>query len=298
MKLIDSILKKTDGIQQKSKVIGFTHAVIKKYSEDDAGYQAALITYYGFLSLFPLLLVMVSLLDKFAQGNDAFRAKVIEGLGGYLPLIGPQLEQNIHVSDKSGIALFIGIIFTIYGARGVADAFRYALNTIWRIPKSKRPGFPKAQLRSIALIVVGGTGLIVTAILAGFATSLGHLFIFKILSVVLSLCLLILIFSFLFRVGGSGVPSNKDVLLASAISSIGIVILQGFGGYLITNQLKNLNDLYGTFAIVLGLLFWIYLQVQVVMYAVEISIVHRYNLYPRSLTGKNLTKADEAVKHL
>ena len=67
------------------------------------------------------------------------------------------------------------------------------------------------------------------------------------------------------------------------------------GGYLVANQLKTLSPLYGTFAIVLGLLFWIYVQALIVLYAVEVSIIIKDKLWPRSLTGKITTEADRSV---
>jgi uncharacterized BrkB/YihY/UPF0761 family membrane protein len=69
--------------------------------------------------------------------------------------------------------------------------------------------------------------------------------------------------------------------------------LQEVGGYLLTHELKNLDNLYGTFALVLGLLFWIYLQAQIVLYALEIETVRLFKLWPRSLVEDNLTDADK-----
>jgi YihY family inner membrane protein len=295
MKQIDDGLQLLDRKQQRHTWLGFPYAVIKKFGDDEASYQAALITYYGFLSLFPLLLVATSVISLVARGNAALQARVLHGIGSYFPVIGPQLERNIHSTGKSGLALVVGLLLTLYGARGVADAFQHALNHIWHVPKNNRAGFPKTALKSLSIILVGGLGLIVTAMLSSVTGGLGHLFIFKVVSVILSILLLVITFSFLLQTGTSLKLRRKDLLLAATISSVGIVILQAFGSYLVTNQLKNLSSLYGTFAVVLGLLFWIYLQVEVVLYAVEISTVSKYKLWPRSLTQKELTPADKQV---
>lgn len=284
MKHIDQIVKKLDTIQQRHPTLSFPYAVFKKYSEDDTSSQGALITYYGFLSLFPLLLVTTSVIDILSSGNASLHVKVMKSIGSYFPIIGEQLERNIHSSNKSGIALVVGLVITLYGARGGADAFRGALNHIWQIPKSQRVGFPNGLFKSLSIIIVGGSGLIIAAVLSAYASGLGHLFVFKILSVLVSFLLLVATFYFLLSTGVTRRDiTRKDTLVGAVLSGFGILIMQALGGYIVANQLRSLSSLYGTFAVVLGLLFWIYLQVEIVLYAVEISTVLKYKLWPRSL---------------
>ena len=296
MNILDRTLLKVDVIQQKHPVIGFPFALIKKVGEDDGGFQAALITYYGFLSLFPLLLVATSVVGILSQGNSSLETQVMDSVGKYFPVIGDQLSGNIQASNKSGVALVIGLILAFYGARGGADAFRSALNHVWHVPRKRRTGFPKSLIKSLAMTCLGGFGLLLAAILSATATGLGKSIVFKALAAVASFVILVPTFYFLYWIS---LPRNfvpKKYHLRSAIASgIGIVGVQALGGYLVTNQLKTLSPLYGTFAIVLGLLFWIYLQALIMIYAVELSTVVSKNMWPRSLTGKLLTKADKSV---
>ena len=69
-----------DAAQRRHGVLGFPYAVMKKYGDDDGGRQAALITYYGFLSIFPLLLVAVSVLSKILIDHPSLRARLIDAL--------------------------------------------------------------------------------------------------------------------------------------------------------------------------------------------------------------------------
>lgn len=296
MNVIEKTLQNIDRFQQKHAVIGFPIAVIKKVADDGAGSQAALITYYGFLSLFPLLLVATSVVSILSLGNSDIEANVMHSLATYFPVIGDQLARNIQASSKSGIALVIGLIVAFYGARGGANAFREALNNLWHVPKKQWPGFPKNTLKNMAMTLVGGVGLTTAAVLSAYAAGLGRSFIFKGLSALASLLVLIPTFYFLYWIS---LPHNfteeKNLIHGAIASSIGIVAAQALGGYLVTNQLKTLSPLYGTFAIVLGLLFWIYVQALIVLYAVEISIVQKDRAWPRSITGKLLTKADKSA---
>ena len=135
-------LHKIDKLQQRIKPAAFSVAVIKKYSDDEGGRLAALITYYSFLSLFPLLLVATTATQLFVRGHEHLRQRVIDGISHYFPVISSDLQNSIHSYHKTGLALALGVLLTLYGARGGAAAIRYAFNQIWQVPEKTRPGFP------------------------------------------------------------------------------------------------------------------------------------------------------------
>lgn len=293
MNALERQLQKLDLFQQKHPALAFPIAVIKKFGDDDAGYQAALITYYGFLSLFPLLLVATSVVGILSLGNSTIEQEIMQSVQSYFPVIGEQLSRNIQASTESGIALVVGLVLAFYGARGGADAFRKAMYHIWDIPKKKRTGFPLNIIKSMAMTSVGGLGLLAAALLSASASGLGRLFVFKVLSLGVGFLFLVPTFFFLYS---TSLPEHRatrrDVLFNAVISSVGVIILQALGGWLIANQLKTLSPLYGTFALVLGLLFWIYVQALVVLYTSEVTIVRKHNYWPRSFSGQAITKAD------
>lgn len=288
-----------DNFQQRHHGLSFPIAVIKKYSDDEAGHQAALITYYGFLSLFPLLLVATSVIDLIAYHNPELRARLVADINSYFPIVGNQLQTQVHNTSHSGVALVTGALFALYGARGIANAVRGALDHAWAIPKVKRSGFPQNALKSFALLLGAGLGLLLTVTLAGYATAtLGHAMIFRLVPLAINVCLLYLIFMYAFLIGTSRRHPRKDIRLGAITATIGLLILQTVGGYFITHQLNKLGGLYGQFALVLTLMFWIYLQAQVLTYAIEINVVHTYKLWPRSLGALPITPADQKAYRL
>lgn len=287
---IEKLIARLDKFQQKYRPTSFAVATIKHFGDQNAGYLGALITYYGFLSIFPLLLVLTSILDIVAGGNPEFKAKVLETAGSYIPLLGEQLQQSIKGSTESGIALVIGLIFAFYGARGGADAFRYAVNNLWQTPKKQLLGFPGNYLNSFVVIIVGGIGLLGSAALSTYTAGLGEYIVFQLLALILSLLVLTSTFMALFKLTVTKkAVSNRDLLLGAIMSAISILTLQLLGGYILGRQIQTLTNLYGTFAIVLGLLFWIYLQVKLVLLAVSANVVHKYQAWPVSLVDAETT---------
>lgn len=277
---IQPILAKLDKFQQKKPITALPVAVVKSYSQDKAGLQAALITYYGFLSLFPLLMIATSIASIVIKDRLALQQNLVASINEIFPVIGDQLTKNINASAQSGVALFIGLLIAFYGARGGADAFRNAVYHIWNVPDKQRTAFPKSVLSSMAMMLIGAVGFYLSVVLASKVPGL--------LSPLISLVVLIGTFYFLYSIClGRRVATVEDKLRMSLTTSIGIVAVQQLGNYLLTSQLNKLTPLYGTFALVLGLLFWIYLQAVIVLYCLETKVVIKYKRWPVSLFGKS-----------
>jgi len=279
------LIDRFDVYQQKHRWLSFPLTIIKKYGDDQVGNKAALLTYYGFLALFPLLLVLATVVQIIATytHNTDLSNNVISAATSYFPVLGDQLSGHIHTLHKSGFALLVGVLFTLYGATGVASAFRQGVNQIWGVKRSELVTFPKSILKNLTIIVVGGTGFILAAILSGYAAKAGHGLGFTLLSLGISLFMLFWLFVFLLHYSLPKRVGLHDIWLAALLAAIGLVFLQFVGTYLLTNHLKRLDALYSYFALALGLLFWIYLQAQVVLTAVVIAVLHNSKAAPQRL---------------
>ncbi len=286
-------LRPLDKWQQKHSLFGFPLAVIKKFGDDQGGYLAALLTYYGFLALFPLLLVLVTILQIWFRGDAMFQHEINTSIGHFFPLLGDQLQRQIHGGGKVGAGLVIGLVISAYGARGVASAFRNAMDTIWRIPKNKRVGFPQNFLHDTAILAVGVAGFAATVAISAFSAQLGHATWVKIAANLLGFLILTGGLAYMFRIATSGQLGKRNTLRGALIAAAAIQLLLTFGSLIIKHDLARLDSLYGTFAVVLGLLFWIYLLSQVIVYSAEVNAVRQLKLYPRSITGRLPTEADE-----
>ncbi len=249
--------------------------------------MAALLTYYGFLSLFPLLLVATSVIQIILHSRPDIQQDIITHLVQYFPAgLSDQLLTNINNLHGVSFALVVGILVIFWGAKGIADVFQYALNHIWGVPRAERPGFPNNSMRSLLIIVIGAVGFTAASFMSGFAASLDRTGGARILSSLTIILILFCVFWTLFKLGlaPAAKAGNRALFRSSLVAAVGIAILQIIGGYLVTHQLSKLKLLYGTFAVTLGLLFWIYLQARLTIYAIEVGSVYEKKLWPRSLS--------------
>jgi len=292
---MDRVLRAADRWQQRHGWLAFGVAAWKKFGDDQAGNLAALVAYYAFASIFPLLLVLVTVLDLVLSHNPAARERVLNSALAGFPLIGDQLKQNVHALGRTGAALVIGLVLTFLGALGIAAAMQNALNAVWEVPFSRRPGFPRSLLRSIGLILVVGIGQIVTGTLSGIAGGSGHVISgagLHVATVVVSLLFNVGVFWAGFRLATASEVATRDLRLGAFIAATAWQVLQLAGGYLVAHQLARSSSLYGTFGLVLGLLAWLFLEAQITLYAVEINVTAVRGLWPRSLFPPPLTDQD------
>jgi membrane protein len=294
------VMRAVDRFQQRRPVLAFPIAVWKKFGDDQAGSSAALISYYAFASIFPLLLVLVSVMgivlahDPHLQ--NTVRADVIKSFPGF----GKDLIPA-HGIKGSGLSLAIGIVLTLLGARGVASAAQTAFNHVWGVPMVRRPGFLPGTLRSLGLLLAVGIGEIATLIISGLAGGVGHSFTGAgayVAATAVALILNIGLFWLGLRLATAPEVAGKDLWLGAILSAVAWQILQSVGTYLVRHDLAKSSSLYGTFGLVLGLLAWFYLQAEITLYAVEASSVKARKLWPRSMFPPPLTAADRQAYEL
>ncbi len=285
-----------DRLQQRTPWLSFPVAVWKKFGDDQGGSLAALIGFYAFTALFPLLLVLVTVLDIVLRNYPALRSQVLDTAYGQVPLIGDQL-RHLSGLHETGLALVFGLLLTFLGARGVAGAAQNALNTVWAVPFNRRPGFPWNQLRGIGLILGFGIGELITSLLSGLAAGSGQPWA-RAGAIAISLLLNVGLFWLAFRLATASEITAWELFPGALMSAVVWQVLQLTGTYILRHQLAHSSALYGTFGLVLGLISWLFLQAQVTMYAVEASVVHARKLWPRSLVPPPLTSSDRRADKL
>jgi len=172
---IRSYVRRADEFQQQNRFLAFTFAVIKKFGDDQGGNLSALIAYYGFLSLFPLLLVLFTVLGFVLHGHAGLQHDLKTSALADFPIIGDQISRNVTSVRGSGIGLAIGIAGTLWGGLGIANAAQNAMNRVWEIPMRARPGFLPRIARSLAAIGTIGLGIVVTTVISGFGSGGGGL---------------------------------------------------------------------------------------------------------------------------
>jgi membrane protein len=280
-----------DRLQQRHRWLAIPVAVIKKFGDDHGGSLAALVAYYAFFSLFPLLLAFVTILGFVLQGNPGAQQSVEHSVLSQFPVIGTQIQ--LHALGGRTAALVIGLAASLWGGLGVTQAAQTAFHNVWAVPYKDRPDFIQSRLRGLALLIVLGVLFLVASIASGVVTGgLGGPLV-KVAGIVLSLLLNLALFFFAFRMMTSGEIGTRCLLVGVVVAAVLWELLQVVGGYYIGHVYKKTSSTYAQFALVIALIVWLHLGAQVTVYAAEINVVVSRKLWPRKLIGDPERPEDE-----
>jgi len=278
-------LRRFDEYQQRKPVLALPLGIVKKFSDDEGGSMVSLIAYRAFFSLFPLLLLMTTILGYLLAGNEELHKEVVNSTLSQFPIIGNQLKGG--ELRGSGVALVVGIVGSVLAGLGVVLETEQTFNRCWGVPKAAERGFVGSRLRGIALLVVLGGLAVVSTVVSGLAAG-GASFLGaegEVAGLGIATVLNLLVFGAVFRLLTTDTVGTRALIPGVVVATVGWEVLQVLGGWYISHEVRNASAVYGTFALVIGLLAWIHLGATFVVLGAETNVVRARGLWPRSMLG-------------
>ncbi|HZD18583.1 MAG TPA: YhjD/YihY/BrkB family envelope integrity protein [Actinomycetota bacterium] len=291
---VHTLVRRLDRFQRRHAVIAFPISVVKHFGEDGAGRLAATIAYYGFFSLFPLLLVLVTIAGFVLRGHPDLQERLLDSALGQFPILGTYIRQNVGTITGSGLALGVGLATALWAGLGALRASQFAMDAVWDVPFFRRPPIHRAILRSLLMLATLGVFLLATAMLASIlgGTAAGASGVWGMIG---SAVLNVALFAVMYRVLTVADIRWRDVVPGAVLAGIGWTALLIVGGAIVSSRLGSASDVYASFAIVIGLLAWLHLGAQLTLFAAEVNVVRSNRLWPRSLDPRDMTRADVDV---
>jgi membrane protein len=282
-----SAVRDVDRFQRRHPVVGFPLAVIYKYFEDQGPFLAAIISFYAFVAIFPLLLISTSILGFVLQDDPALRERLLDTALSQFPIVGDQLGRPEGLRGSTS-AIVIGAIAATYGSLNLGQAAQNAAHVTWAVPRNSRTNALLQRVRSLVLLSFAGLGILALALASSLlanpdaigvdAGDLGG--VIRVLGFVVTS----VIFVGLFRLVSGGRASTRSVLPGAMTVSVLWQLLQFVGNSFVTNVIGTAEQqMNQTFALVLGLLAFLYLSGLMIVLGFEINVVLRRRLYPRAL---------------
>jgi len=286
-----------DVFQSRHWWVGFPMAVMKKYSDDQASRQAALLTYYGFLSIFPLALIFVAVLSAALQNNPQRVQEILD------QLVAPQYQQTVldayNTLPSSGLPLAIGLIGLLLSGMGVAFAAYMALNQFFAVPYRQRFGIGPRYLRVFIALFLVGLGALLVAACSIVAGNLSGLPWIQRVAIVLGTS----------AIGFCGIYATAKLLTARSLSwselwlgcllgGVSIAVVFAIGSPLLNLLITRSSAVYGVFATVVGILAMMYVAAQCFVISMEVSVVRAWQLWPRGIDINLLFDADHRAYRL
>jgi len=289
--------RRVDGWQQHRTALAIPIAVIKKFVDDGADRLGVQIAYWGFFSVFALLLVFTSILGFVFESNPNLQHHLLDSTLERMPVIGPQISGEIGSLTGSAVALALGVAGALWTGLGVTLAIGHALDRIWAVPRTKRAGFLSSRVRGLLVLASIGTVNVVATAAVGLVAAGGvGTTVTKLLSLVGSAAVDLVLFAASFRLLTTAQVTTRQVLPGALLATGCWLGLQALGGVYVRQVLAGSSQTYGGFAAVAGLLSWLLIASQLILLAAELNVVLARRLWPRSLTGELLDADKQALR--
>ncbi len=286
-----SILQKVDSAQKSTKPTGVAVATLKKFKEDQSTNMAAMIAFWAFFSIFPLLMVLVTVLGWVLPAGD--KDNVLTHIANMFPLLDPKTIKGL---GGSWWPLVVGLVTALWSGIGGVRTAQTAFASVWEIRYHERPGMVKQVVRSLWVLSTIGVGLVATTLVSGFVTgsstgvNLGVAG--RIGGYVFSAALDVGLFVAAFRMLAPRDVTVRDVIPGALLSGVIFFVLQELSAFIISRHLHSAQSTYGHFATVITILWWFYLQAVVTLLGAQLNVVLKERLHPRSVVDSPQTEAD------
>jgi uncharacterized BrkB/YihY/UPF0761 family membrane protein len=292
--------------QRRNPVFGFPLAVVYKFIDDQGNYLAAILTFYAFIAIFPLLLLGTSILGFILEGRPELQQSVLDSALAQFPIVGDQLGRPEGLRGSTG-GIIIGGLGALYGALGLGLALQNVQSAAWAVPRNSRPHPVLTRANSLLILAVAGSAILTISVGSAVLThtqlvgALSELGWFRWVVRLITVLLLGVVMTVLLRMAAARAIRHNVVRAAPGGFTIAVLwqLLQYIGTVYVTDVIASAdrNEMTQTFSIVLGLMALLYIGAIMGVLGIEVNVVIQRRLWPRALLtpftdAVDLTEAD------
>ncbi|MGZ4674259.1 MAG: YihY/virulence factor BrkB family protein [Ilumatobacteraceae bacterium] len=274
-------------LRARSRRVDVAVRTIEGFRRHRSGRNATLISHFGFLSVFPLLLVFTTVLGFVLQSHEGLRTRIINSAMAQVPLIGEQLARDPTKLRGNAVVLILGLLASMWGGMKAFVAVHGALDDIAEVPLDDRANLFVTRLRALLGMLYIGGAQIGTAVLASLAGVTGVAVISKVLLLIGTIAINAGILALSYRWLRTDKPEWRTLVPGSIVGGVLFAALQLVGVAIVGREIAKASFVYGTFASVIGLLFWLSLHSIIALGGAELNGALMSDAPPDSLDFGN-----------
>lgn len=242
-------------IRERSRAFDVFAEMMDGWRRHLSGRNASLLSFFAFLSIFPMLLAATTILGFVLEGNDELRERLVDGALKDIPGLGTDLAAGSI--DGNVWALVIGLTGALWSASKAFVGLQGALDDTWEIDVDDRAGLPVQRGRAMLGILILGGAQIGSIAIATVVNAAGLHVLGNIALIAGTVVVNVVVIAAMYRFLTSASPSWRDVWIGACIAGVLFTSLQHFGTTIVKNITENAGDTYGQFALVLGIVTWL-----------------------------------------
>jgi len=264
---------KVMALRRRSKAANTLVLAIENFRTHRTGRNAALVAHYGFLSVFPLLLVFTTILGFVLQSRPHFRDQIINSAFNRIPIIGEKVGSQPQELKGNVLVLIFGLMIALWAGMRAFNVLQSALDDIAEVAMPRRRSLLQTRVRSLLGIAFVGGAQIATAILTSLVAVSGVQVLTRVLLVIGAVVVNTAVIAAVFRWLCVQHRGWRQVAPGAIAAGVAFATLQIAGTVVVGRAIANASSIYGTFASVIALLTWLSLHAVVALVGAEINHV-------------------------
>ncbi|GAA3351792.1 hypothetical protein GCM10020358_82850 [Amorphoplanes nipponensis] len=284
-----AIIQRLDRLQRRRPALGFAYAVIRKYADDDGGREAALITYYGFLSVFPMLLLAQTIVTRALPHHPELRQRVVAAM--VPPSLQATVESALSALPTARTALAVGLAGLVLSGTGVVRAAARTMNHLAAVPHRLRAPWRPGRVLAALVLVLAGAAVIGCLVVAAAAHP-GLPRLSRLLAVAGEFAVAFVVLLLVARLLVQCPAPVRMLWPAAAPGAVAVTVTLELGAEILPGLVRRAGPVYGAFATVAGMFALLYLLSLALVVAAEIAAVRGARLWPRAVDRARPTAAD------
>jgi membrane protein len=238
--------------------------------------NAAVLTYYGFISVFPLFMVASAILALVLRNNQRLQEEILTTAVAQFPVIGTQIREQSGSLQGSVVAVVVGLIVTLWAATRAFVGVQSAFDDAWEVPLDDRANLAVTRAKALAGVAILGTGIVVATVVSSLAGATNLPGVSRVALAMATVAINISVVIVMIRTLTAASVTWRMALPGAVVAGIGFGALQIAGAAIVSRYLASASDTSGAFATVFALLGWLNLHAIISIAAVELNAaLHR-----------------------
>ncbi len=281
-----------DRVQSRVALVGFAYAAFKKYSDDEGSRLAALLAYYTFLSLFPLVIGGLAVLNSVLVNRPDAALRVVHDI---VPLeYQAQVISAYQALPDGGGALAVAVIGLLLAGTGGVFSLYAMVNQVFAVPYRFRYGFGPRYAMVFLLVLVLGVGVLVVVIGSALLSTVADVaFIQRVGGWLLIWSVAAAILLIVPRVLARRQLAFAEIWIGAVLGGLAMMLFMSLGSLAVSHFISTSSAVYGVFATVVGIFTVMFIVSNAVVLSYEIGVVWAWQLWPRGVDINLLFPADE-----
>jgi YihY family inner membrane protein len=258
-------------LRRRSRLVDTVVGALDGFRLHQTGRSAALVSHFGFISVFPLFLVFTTVLGFVLEGNEDLRKEIVDSALAKLPIIGPTLAESPEALEGSVVVLVFGLLLALWSGLKAFVALEGALDNTNDVHVDERHNFVQARLRALVGIGIVGLAQGASAFLTSVVTAAGLPAFSNVLLVLSAALVNAVVLACSYRWLTSAAVTWRSVMPGAVLAGVLFSLLQVVGTTVIKRSQENASNVYGDFAAVIALLAWLGLHATIALLGAEVN---------------------------